>query len=250
MFWFKPQTIHVDCFVSNATVYNNFRIDQASKFYPDPIKTYPKKIDVKASQDPSSKLVSNVPTIKMCNGITDLFANGFILPAWHQFSIEMTDQGNCILASAGSHFQAVMVENHPRVQYGDSLYQGYTHAKLISPWLVKEKSGVKFTWNMCDWHRTDNAQNVRTLSAVVDYKYQVYTNVNMFIRNGSIVSYEAGDPLAHMIPISDKRVKLHHHLIDVEDWHRMRIEYELHSSYPNHRKLKYNDSKCPFGFSK
>ena len=181
--FFRKSIIDVDCFISNPTVYENFRIDKAIKFYPVDFKTIPKTLHFKANTDPNSKLVLDVPSIKQCNGVIDLFSRGFILPAWMKFDIETTESGKCYIASPSGQPQGTGMENFARVMYGPNLYRDYAQVKFKSPWIMKEKTGVKFTWNMCDWHRTDNASNVRIMSAVVDFKYQLATHVNMFIKN-------------------------------------------------------------------
>lgn len=252
MFWFKTKEIVVDCFTYNPTLIENFAIDQASKYYPKYFKDIPKFVDIKSSSDPNiidSKMLMRGGTIKTCTGLTDLFSTGFILPAWHEFNIEVTESGKVIIPPVFEEMNEY--DMHPRWQYGDNLYKGYVHIKLVSPWLVSESTGVKFTWNRCDWHRSDNAHSFNALSAVVDFKYQKVTHVNAFVKNGSITRFEAGDPLVHLLPLSDKKVKIKHHLLSHNDWHTKHANYRLHSSYTNHRKLNYpKQGKCPFGFSK
>jgi hypothetical protein len=252
MFWFKKKEIVVDTFTYNSTLIDNFPIEQASKYYPKYFKDMPKFVDVKATNDPNipdSKMTIKTGTIKLCNGLTDLFSNGFIIPAWHEFNIEVTDSGKIVIPSV---FQEITTyEVHPRWQYGDNIYKDHTHIKLVSPWLVYETSGVKFTWNRCDWHRSDNSNSFNALSAVIDFKYQNATHVNAFVKNGTITRFDAGDPFVHLIPISESRVKIKNHLISPNEWHTKRVNYQAHNSYKNHRKLNYpKQSKCPFGFGK
>ena len=252
MFWFKKKEITVDCFTYNSTLIENFAIDQASKYYPKYFKDIPKFANVKAITDPNysdSVMTVKNATIKMCTGVTELFSNGFIIPAWHEFNIEVTPSGKVVIPSQFPEMNSY--EQHPRIQYGDSIYKDYTHIKLVSPWLVSESTGVKFSWNRCDWHRTDNAENFHALSAIIDFKYQNATHVNVFVKNGSIARFDAGDPFVHLIPLSDQRVKIKHHLLTHDQWHQKRINYQLHNSYSNHRKLNYpKQGKCPFGFIK
>jgi hypothetical protein len=132
------------------------------------------------------------------------------------------------------------------------LYDGYSHIKLGSPWLFKEKTGVKFSWHQSDWHRTDIIDRCRIVSGVVDYKYQNQTNVNLFVKKSTNVEFKAGEPLVHIIPISDKRVVLKTHLVDPLEFSKM--EYrpaQYTNSYRTHKKsVEEQERKCPFGFGK
>jgi hypothetical protein len=250
----KPSAVHVDCFTDNATAFNNFKVDAANKFYPAEFKRLPNKVNVKINHNPNSKLEAETPTVRMCNGITDLFSNGFILPSWEKFSIEITEHGEQFSHSnTAQATNTTIYHHHDRIQYGFELFKNWTHAKLLSPWLMEEKSGIKFTWNMCDYHRTDIADVFKVLPAVIDYKYQIQTHVNCFIKNGNIITIEAGDPLVQMIPLTEKKVKLHHHLLSTEDWIKKQQTVMVQTTYHNHRKLNLPDahkSKCPFGFGK
>ena len=254
MFWIKPSVINVDCFTSNPMLYNNYRIDKASKFFPDEIKQMPNYVDLKANHYPDSKLMQELPTIRKCIGVKDLFSYGYILPSWSDIKLEVTDNGDLFYTdSVSSASGTLTLQQHDRIQYGSGIYKNRIHAKLICPWYLSEKNGIKFTWNMCDWNRTDTADDIRILSGVIDFKYQHQLNVNAFIRKGSIISYNTGDPLVHMIPITDKKEVFKYHLVDNSEYVSMNRNTNIETSYSNHRKMKAHDvteKKCPFGFGK
>jgi len=254
MFWFKPVEITVDCFTDNPMLYNNYMIDKASKFFPEEIKQMPNYVQLKQNHNPISELMQDMPTIRRCVGVKDLFSHGYILPAWSDIKIEVTEQGNLFYTDSVSGVSGnLTLQQHDRIQYGSGIYKDRVHIKLLCPWYLTEKTGVKFTWNMCDWHRTDTADDIRILSGILDFKYQHQLNVNAFVRKGSMIEYNTGDPLVHMIPITDKKVNLKYHLIDEQEYHRLTRNTMIETSYSNHRKLKAYDvteKKCPFGFGK
>ena len=252
MFWIKPSVINVDCFTHNDMVYEHFRIDRASKFFPEEIKLLPNHVELKANHHPNSFLMEKIGTLRKCNGIVDLFSVGMILPLWSNIHIEVTKEGQIFHVdriARADDFNTFDV--HDRIQYGSAIYGNQVNVKLLTPWYLEEKSGVKFTWNMCDWHRTDIAHKVRVVSGVLDFKYQHQLNTNLFIEKNCIIKYNAGDPLVHMIPLSEKRLKLHHHLIDRNEFIDRSRKTMIETQYPNHRKLKDQvEAKCPFGFGK
>jgi hypothetical protein len=241
LFFFKPTIITVDCFCSDEIIFHNFQPDKANKFVPENWKTLPAFIE--QSVNPNSKLVLKTPTLKRCNGFTDLFSNGFIIPNWADFQVEMLKDGRYISAGHNAEEPNTHFGSHSRLQYGYELYKNSSHIKIDSPWLLKEKTGVKFTWNGCSWHNTDNLENFYILSAVVDYRYQSGTNINAFQRKNTIVKFNAGDPLIHLIPISEKKVKLKHHLVSTTEFNQMVLREEKAIKYSNAREIK---SKCPF----
>ena len=254
MFWIKPSEITVDCFTSNPMIYHNYKIDRASKFFPDEIKQMPNYVQLKQNHNPLSKLMNDVPTIRLCTGIKDLFSYGYILPCWSNLTYEITENGDIFHSDTIADLLGDRsYQHHDRMQYGSGIYKDRVHIKMICPWYLSEKSGIKFTWNMCDWHRTDTADDIRILSGMLDFKYQHQLNVNAFIRKGAIVSYNAGDPLVQMIPITDKKVTFKYHLVDDMEYQKMNRNTMIETSYDGHRKLKAHDvteKKCPFGFGK
>ena len=252
MFFFKRKEIVVDCFTFMEAVALNFPIDRAIKFYPKEFKNLPKLTEIKHNQDPDSKLYIKVPTIKSCTGITDLYSNGLVLPAWDSFSIEMLDDNKYSVYSKSSN---VTGEWHHRGQYGEEIFPNSAHIKLLSPWMIKEKTGVKFVWMHPGWSNTSNTEVATIAPAIVDYKYQFNTHVSFFIRKGAIINYDIGDALAHIIPLSEDKIKIKIHVIEESKWHKERQAVEKFAHFNNHRKLKYpnffeEQKKCPFGFGK
>jgi hypothetical protein len=243
LFFFKPSTITVDCFCSDEIVFNNFKPDRANKFVPKYWKSLNAFLEQPASGNPQSNLKTQTPTLKKCNGFTDLFANGFIIPSWADFQIEMLKDGKYITANHNSEEPNTTFNNHSRLQFGFELYKNSTHIKIESPWLLKEKTGVKFAWNSCTWHNSDNLENFYILSAVVDYRNQSGTNINAFQRKNTIVKFYGGDPLVHLIPMSEKKLKLQHHFISDAEYTKMLTKEQKAIKYTNSRQVK---NKCPF----
>jgi hypothetical protein len=241
-FFFKPSTINIDCFCVDEIVFSNFKPERANKFIPEYYKNLPTYLEGKAIPNTKTRLITKMPTLKKCNGFIDLFSHGFILPSWADFQIEMLNDGNFFYSNLTDIQSNTSMVRHPRSQFGEELYKDSGHIKIESPWFLKEKTGVKFTWMNCAWHNTQNLQDFYFLSGVVDFKLQWGTNINAFQRNGTIVQFHGGDPLAHIIPISDKKVKLTHHLLSKEEHEKMVQREMIAPRFTNSRELK---SKCP-----
>ena len=245
MFFFKRKEIIVDCFTPHYDIYESYRPLPANNFIPEGWKSLPKTINMKALQRSNMEIPRG--TMKMCKGFTNLFSSGFIIQLWSDVALDSnTDPMSQIAAS-----NSIFFNSHPDYQMWDGLYRGYKHVKFSSPWALVEKTGVKFTWNRCDWHNTDIADKMHMVSAVTDFKYQHHANMNIFIKDNSIVKLTAGQPMVHLIPMSEHKLKLKYHLISLQEFDtRFYHSTKFSGEYKENVRLIDNKSKCPFGFGK
>jgi hypothetical protein len=250
MFWFKRKKLVVDCFVNIPAVYELFKIDKANKFIPNEWKSLPAFEELKADGNPRTNMTVSVSTAKRCYALGNLFSTGFILPSWSDFGIEVLHDGTYNIVDPMRTMQQD-TSSHPSWMYWDNLYKGYQHIKLSSPWLIREKSGVNFAWNQVDYQNTERYTNVHILSGIVDYKAQHDTHVNMFVKQGSVTHFKAGEPLVQIIPITESDVDIKCHLISDQEYGEMTRSYgQKVMWHGQHRELSRakNESKCPFGF--
>ena len=251
MFWFKQTEIVVDCFINDQLIYNNFKIQKAKEFIPSWWKSLPSNNQIKINTDPESKLTIKQQNLKHCNGFRDLFAEGFIIPFWVDCQIEMLDENKYYISGHQVPAVNINVGYHGREQTGSELYPDCAQLKLGSPWFFHEKTGVKFSWNACMWNNTSYLNDMHLLPGVLDFKTQRTTNVNAFIKKRSIIKLYAGDPLIHLIPLSDKKVIIKNHLLTKEEFSKkFEVEYSA-INYNNVKQVKATpEKKCPFGFRK
>jgi len=250
MFWIKPKEIVVDCFTHMPNVYAGYKPAPAIDFIPEGWKRLPKTVGVQ--YDPDSNVTIPHATMKYCKGFTSLFASGFIIPLFIDMIFDTTkpDKVERYSPSNVNHWG-----DHPKFQMWDGLYNGHKHVKIMNPWCFVEKTGVKFAWNRCDWNNTDNAGNYHVLSAVTEFKYQVATQINMFVKDNIHLKLEAGQPMVHLIPLTENKVKFKHHLITKDEYER-KFRVNLAKFAGNYNEVKRikdknaEESKCPFGFGK
>lgn len=240
---FKRDLI-INLYTFDKTIFNLYKPQLANKFFPDGWKDMPKTYSSRAyAYNPMSTMEIDSPTVKTCSGIIDLFSSGFIIPSWSDMKLECMPEE--VLCHSPSNMG--LSESHSRSQVWDSLYEGYQHVKLLSPWLIKVSDDTKFAWMPCKWHRTDLSENFNVMTGVVEYKYQHVTNVQAFIKGG--VSINAGDPLVHIVPITDRKIKLQYHLVEGKEFQSILGTKNL-KYVGNYKERKEILSKptCPFGF--
>lgn len=251
MFWFKKKEIVVDCFTTLRSVYELYKPDISVKFFPDEIKLLPNLYD---QIDETTKITYKSATIRKCNGLIDYYKTGFILPMWSEFICEPK---NAIDKKTAIAMMALPFDyhSHDKRQF-TGLFESYIHIKLTSPWLFREKTGVKFTWNSPVWNLHKHIKNFTVVPAVISFNYQCQSNVNVFIdRNSENFTITPGTPLAHIVPISENKIVLKHHLIDQKEYSKIGIPDDFSTLRPERysRWVKENqksENKCPFGFGK
>lgn len=259
MFWFKKKKIVVDCFTSNSSVYELYKIRKAAVYYPEDMKRLPTTHKI---QHPETKIGYNISTIKMCNGINEMYKRGHIIPMWTDFLCEpkraWTGDSTIGMIPPGFNY-----DSHPKEQY-TGLFSDWMHVKLHSPWHFTEKTGVRFLWKSADWNLHKFQRQFVIPSAVLWFKGQSSTNINMFIhRDGDDFTIQGGTPMVHLIPLTEDTVEYKCHLVDHNEFQSLASIPENYGMlktgrYNNYLKEKdvakqldeKEKGKCPFGFGR
>jgi hypothetical protein len=143
---------------------------------------------------------------------------------------------------------------HPQYQRGDFLPAlKYQHVKIGSPWYLKCAEDVNFL--MMDPFWSDEAYDTRFFvpPGVVNYKYQHGTHVNAFMRRPSVgdkkVVIKYNDPLALIIPLTEREVIVRHHLVPETERRNLRKpQVAFNGAYYLGRKALMDEEKeeqCP-----
>ncbi len=243
-FFHRTSTIHLDCFTYMNHIYELTPIVPAVKTVPDWWKSLDPghmSYDWKYFSSPRKTL-----TMKSCYGFMELYKRGVVIENWCDIRIQTSRNGFKFMHSDGDK----PVE-HPQYQIGSG-FKNFYRLKLSSPWIFREKTGVKFHFNGAMWNLED--YNFRVVPGIVDFRVNGYTNVNIMMPiEDAEYTIPAGQPIAHLIPLSEKRLKIKNHLISRQEYDRL----SRHSSSYYHgwktvkklfNKSDMRQSKCPFGF--
>lgn len=223
--FFRKKKIVLDCFTHVHELAELFPIVHASEKMPSWWKNIPSTV---------SHFGVNRGTMRTCPGVSTLFTNGIILQNWTDFQVS-TDNNQLVVQPEKR------CESHNPLQWGNNeLLKGYYHVKLISPWKIKEKTGINFLFTNVFWH--DPTFKPVVVNGVVDYKYQHTTSVNMLIPRTVYPKdflIPAGKELAHIIPLTeDITIEIKNHLIDTKEYDALGgYQFTFNGQYFKRKKL-------------
>jgi len=219
MFFFcKPKKVTIDCFVSNSQIFNRYKIDKAFKYAPK----WWAKLSGSTQYTNKNNIAITMPTLKKCNGIIDLYDKSFILPLWSDLILENVSTDTGINYKYQFADSTSIITSHAKNQYPNS-FENYIHGKIISPWRIKDSKGISFRVGPCNWSLLNITNNICILDGILQFKHQTNTHIN-FLYNYNAepnILLEAGTPMLHFHPLSDKIVELKHHQLDFIEFEKM-----------------------------
>ncbi len=244
-FLFKRKKIHLDVFTDRPGVFQLFPIDYSTRFFPEWWKKLPKEY----YQETNNRLAS---TMKRCEGFTDYYKNSVSIPLWTDLMLNIRsefDAVNCEFSDSNT----IMNTHDYRQMQGLMIDKKFKHVKIISPWLFKTKEDIVWSWSQPIWN-FDDPFSIIVPPAGINFKYQLSTHINMFVNmeHDKVMMLPCGIPIVNLMPMTEKDVVLHTHLIDSQEYFAMNdISYpaSFTNKYRNMKRILHSkESKCPFHF--
>lgn len=255
-FFHRTPVINVDCFTANNDAYKFTPIVKAAKakpeWYDQVLKTQPSntpwpqyKVDEKGGIDFNWHM--SLRTVKHCPGFHELYSKGFILENWCDLAVNVTESS---IAFHYSNGKSPIVHSNDQTAPG---FSNYYILKLNSPWLIQTKENVPFIALGAQWSL--EGFNFHTLPGIVNFHYQTGSNAFITVEMGKPYMFHLpmGKPLMHFIPLSDKKIKIHNHIITEAELTTK--SYNVTGTSMGWRRtislVNRNDKrekKCPFGF--
>jgi hypothetical protein len=205
----KEEPIYLDCYTASHFAYNHAKIDRASNYMPAWWK----------SQHRVSP--NGQKTIKYCNAVRDYYAAGIVIPLWGE--VEIVVHGLCENSEAPIYQWRSSNEdfdlqsgNHGKTQWSGFGNNKLCNIKFISPWALKTREAVNFTWTQPTWSQPDTFNRLTALPGVTQFKTQTASHVNYVVEqrvDAQKIHLEPLTPLAIMHPMTERKVKIRHHLI-------------------------------------
>jgi hypothetical protein len=255
-FFHRSSVIDLDCFTSNNDAYKYTPIVKSSQakpeWYDKVLGTQPSntkwpqfKVDDDGRIDFNWQL--SLRTVKSCPGFHELYSRGFILENWCDFVVNVTDTAISYHYSNGKD---PILHKNDQVEPG---FMDHYIIKLNSPWIIQTKENVSFAQVPAQWSLEN--YDFHILPGVVNFHYQTGSNVFLTIRKNKPQQFliPMGQPLTQFIPLTDKKIKIHNHIVTEEE---LRTKtYNVTGTSMGWRRtialVNRNDKrqkKCPFGF--
>jgi hypothetical protein len=165
----------------------------ANKFIPE----WFQKSQIKT--DPAGPLIRDNVSIKACPGIIDSFNQGYIIPAWCDFSISFNASRQELKLDTdwSSHFVTVFPPqmyskiNMP-IEYKSVIF------KLTTPWRVGTSTGVSTEIKKPVWREMNN---ITIYEGIVDTDTFINElHVVVSFNEDTTLTFKKGDPLLQLVP--------------------------------------------------
>lgn len=243
-FFHRTPVIHLDCFTNAYHAYKFTPIVKASKAIPQWWRnTAPgtTDFDFVTFQHPTRNR-----NVRTCYGFIELYKRGCIVESWSDFVLKNVD-GKC----TAFYSTGPQVSTQTLNERGGS-FRDYTHLKLVSPWRFKEKTGVQFHCSAAWWSL--EGKNFIMPPGILAFDFNNAAHVNILVpKNAEAQQIRLGQPLMHLIPLSEGRLEIKNHYIDRENIDR---EFYALKSFYGWRSIKNlmnrnkEREKCPIQFNK
>ena len=237
MNWFKREKpIVVNCYTWDKDVYKYAPIQPSKNFYPNWYKNF-------MQQKKHNKEDTIETDISHCVGFKNLYKRGFVIPMWSELLLSVGEINNPSVDWQYADLKSNL-SFHEFKQVGNWLSENdIQHCKLIPPWKIECKQDVDFFWSEMTWNTSIDTMKV--LPAIVDYKHQNTTNINLLIRRTherQNIKIDFNQPMAHIVPLSERKLVIKNHLISKQKW-----EEELSDTPKFFFQAEYHKTKklCP-----
>lgn len=241
LFIFKKKSIEVTFFTTNESAFRFSRPQKASHFIPAWWKRLPRHV---YGDGPDNNVNNLLRTMKSCPGIVDLYGKGFIHPMWSDLNVDVESDGSYRYQYSD---EVSVARDHPVQQMtGSHFNRSHNHLKLVSPWVAKEDTNVKFLMCAPVWNGF-GAEDICVPPGVMSYKVPLELNINLFLRREAErarYEFKFGQPIAHFVPLSDKPLKLKYELISVEEKFKMNRHGGINLFFDNRQKKAAK--LCPY----
>jgi len=244
--------VYLDCYTLNPQAYNVAQLRPANKFRPEWWDKLPPYVEQQVSGAPQG-MVFPANTMKFCAGLQDFYKNSFCLPMWTELLLNIGPEGTDTYTwkFADSQSELSVHPQHQRGRFMDAFR--YQHAKLIGPWRIRCSEDVNFL--MCDpfWNDGDDPERPIIPPGVVNFKYQIGTNINLFFRRHSTeikrIALKFNYPLVFLVPLTERKVIIRHHLVGLTEMRKITaLSTAFNARYYQGRKFmmdREKEAKCP-----
>lgn len=239
--FFSKKPITFNCYTHDVATYKSAPVQKAVKFFPEFVK------DLQKTGQELDDDLFDVKTMTSCVGFIENYKKGFVIPAWSDMRLKVSqaDDLNWQWRVASGQGSVQIHSQKQRGKYADE--NRYQHFKLCPPWIIQANEPIDVIWTNPHWNYVEPFEFM-TLSGVINYGKVSEGNVNILVPKGveeKILEFSVNDPLAHLIPLTDRPIKIVNHFISYDEYEQRRRSNLLDVKF-KHRTKTESKLKCPF----
>jgi hypothetical protein len=215
MFFFcKPKPLNVYFYTTRQEVFDFSKPEKTGKFLPEWFKNFP---PISFSDNLTSDLYSPL-TIKTCPGFQNLYRSGFMFKLWSDVNIQINPDGSFRYQFMD---KTSVIKNHPKEQLGNCDFKrSYAHLKFMNPWYISTDKHVNLMFTPPVWNEFGYGDIVVAPGAYSPNGIPLDANINLFFKTKEapvIHELQFGQPLVHVVPLTERPLKLHYELISEKE---------------------------------
>ena len=231
--WFKKDVV-LHAYTCRAEIFDHAKIYRAVAKKPEWWKSLKNCKD----DDPE-------PNMKSCVGINEMYNNSIVLPLWSDLIFEYDGVGGGDWRYQFADETSVAKPHNPTSYNGWADKDNYQHMKLSSPWKIECDSNVNF---LCTNAAYENESPLDWFvpNGMLSFNRQNGVDVNMFFKRDAApkkVFIRYNTPILMLVPLTERKVRVEHHLISDEEWVKLTQRSRRHLAF---QKSYYKIKKCPF----
>lgn len=248
-FFHRTSVLDVDCFTSNLSALKTTPIVPSYKARPEWIEHVPKP-NHEYIYDFQGNITSNrFRSVRACHGFLELYKRGFILESWADVCVDLKDEKISYHWTTGP-----APDVQPELMYKPG-FCNHQIIKFASPWLIQTKERIPFVCFATEW----SLENIEARLIPGSINFVDVYNVNVFMafkktKQGEQYRVEIpmGEPLVQFVPLSERKIKIHNHLISQQEMQQKAVSPNI--SVYGWRKtfslLRRNEkrNKCPLDY--
>lgn len=208
---------------------------------------------------PSYSVDTDKATLKSCVAVLDYFKKGIVIPSWFEMDVNVNEKTNDLWYTWIASNPDVATDNsHTPDQIPGFANKDGKNIKITSPWKFTTEEEIYFSWTEPSWHLRDLLSYITVLPAVINFKFQNSTEVNLFVINKDApekFTIPALTPLVILHPLTEKKIIIKNHLITKTEWDNMlgaqALVLKRSPSDPTYKRRKKiavekGEGTCPF----
>lgn len=177
------------------------------------------------------------PNVRACAGLTDLYNNSIIMPAWQDYEITIHPNG---AVNADVVNPNVGISQHDISVQAANAWPNYVNVKLISPWIFTSEEDTLWTMMQPVWAQS-SPTDYTLIPGQLEFKYQNQTNINLLfpiLAESKTYKINAGDPVAMFVPMSERPFTVELKYINEQDIKKIMNNRWIFTKGPIYSRLR------------